>query len=42
MDDRDVAKIFNDLLECWLRGAKYILKKEALGQELVEKKREIH
>ena len=27
VDDRDVAKIFNDLLECWLRGAKYIMKK---------------
>ena len=40
MDDRDVAKIFNDLLECWLRGAKYIMKKEALGLEQVEMQRD--
>ena len=33
-EDRDIAKIYNDLLDCWLRGAKYILSKEALGLEL--------
>ena len=37
VDDKDVAKIFNDLLEGWIRGAKYILKKEALGPKLIEK-----
>ena len=31
VDDRDVVKIFNDLLKSWIRGAKYIIKKEALG-----------
>ena len=40
MDDRDVAKIFNDLLECWLKGAKYVMKKEALGPKLVEMQRD--
>ena len=40
VDDRDVAKIFNDLLESRIRGAKYIMKEEALGPELVEKQRD--
>ena len=40
MDDRDVAKIFNALLGCWLRGANYIMKKEVLGPELVEMQRD--
>ena len=36
VDDRDEARIFNDLLASWIRGAKYIMKKEALGAEMVE------
>ena len=40
LDDRDVARIFNDLLESWIREAKYIMKKEALGPEMVEKWRD--
>ena len=39
-DDRYVAKIFIDLLECWLKGAKYIIRKVALGLELIEKQRD--
>ena len=37
VDDRDVARIFNDLLESWIRGSKFIMKKEELGPEMVEK-----
>ena len=40
VDNRDVAKIINDLLESWIRGAKYIMRKDALGPEMVEKQRD--
>ena len=40
VDNRYVAKIFNDLLECWIRGAKYIMKKDALGPVVMEKQRD--
>ena len=36
-NDRYVAKIFYDLLDCWVKGAKYIIRKEALGLDLIEK-----
>ena len=39
-EDRDVAKFFNDLLDCWIKGVRYILRKEALGPELAEMQRE--
>ena len=37
MDDIDIAKIFNDLLESLIKGAKYIMRKEVLGPEMLEK-----
>ena len=40
MGDRDIARIFNDLLESWIRGSKFIMKKEELGPEMVEKQRD--
>ena len=40
MKDRDIARIFNDFLESWIRGSKFIMKKEALGPEMVEKQRD--
>ena len=39
-EDRDIAKIYNDLLDCWLRRTKYIMTKETLGFELVRAQRE--
>ena len=39
-DDRDITKIFNDLLDAWLKGTKYIMMKETLGLELVRAQRE--
>ena len=39
-DDGDVGKIFDDLLECWLQGVKYIIRKEALGLQLIENQRD--
>ena len=37
MDGRDVEKIFNDLLESWIRGTKYTMRKDVLGPEMVKK-----
>merc|ERR1712215_409526 len=34
-EDRDIARIYNDLLDAWLRGTKYIKTIETLGLELV-------
>ena len=39
-EDRDIAKIFNDLVDAWLKGTKYIMTKETLGLELVRAQRE--
>ena len=39
-EDRDIDKIYNDLLDCWLRWTKYIMAKEALGLELARAQRE--
>ena len=35
-EDRDIAKIYNDLLDCWLKGVRYIMSKEALRLELAQ------
>ena len=40
-EDRGIAKIYNDLLDCRLRGTKYIMTKEALGLELAQAQREL-
>ena len=37
MDDIDIAKIFNDQFDTLIKGAKCIMKKEALGPEMLEK-----
>ena len=34
-EDRDIAKILNDLLDAWLKATKYIMTKETLELELV-------
>ena len=39
-EDRDIAKIFNDLLDAWLKATKYIMTKETPGLELVRAQRE--
>ena len=35
VEDRDIAKTFNDLLEAWLKATKYLIKKENLALEVV-------
>ena len=39
-EDRHIDKVYNDLLDCWLRWTKYIMAKEALGLELARAQRE--
>ena len=40
VEDRDIAKIYNDLLDAWLKATRYIMTKETLALELVRAQKE--
>ena len=39
-EDRDVANLLLDILESWIRGNRFIIKKENIGPKMVDRQRE--